>query len=343
MDAGAESPICRICFDGAEAGLLVEPCRCSGTQAHVHEACLLRWRRLQLLQGKQAAASQCGICNQKYTANLEKPKRPLRALVAEFASVLLDTLVGLLFCTITSPSALGSPLAVLLLVIGGLTCFACGWLRGLCLFTAFLVCFTLFLYTNGMKLSVLGEPGRYIVALTSFGAPVDGLQKGMLLVSIGARGIFAETVLYVLEHSDTSTLAVILNKPVRKKEGGRGSTVTLSIRAGGPLHERLYCLHNIEGAPGAERLLPGQPVFLNRSLDFLSSEERQQADAAVVVVKGFASWGPHQLEGEVRRGAWGWIKPEDVRAEDVLEMDHPRLGRIWQRLLNSPQLQIFEG
>jgi len=308
----------------------------------VHETCLLRWRRLQLLQGKHAAANHCGICNQKYTADLEVPKRPFRTLVAEFARVLMDTCFGLLFCTISSPNALSSPMAVVLLVIGGLTCLVCGWLRGLCLFTAFLVCFILFLYIHGMKLSVLGEPGRYVVALTSFGAPVDGLQKGMLLVSIGASGIFSETVLYVLEHSDASTLAVILNKPVRKKEGGGESKVTLSIRAGGPLQQHLYCLHNIEGAPGAERLLPGQRVFLSRSLTFLN-DEHQLSDAAVVVVKGFASWGPHQLEGEVRRGAWGWIKPEDVRAEDVFEMDHPTLGRSWERLLNSPQLQIFEG
>jgi E3 ubiquitin-protein ligase DOA10 len=45
---------CRICFggegerddDGAPLGELVVPCVCTGTQRHVHVACLRKWQRV---------------------------------------------------------------------------------------------------------------------------------------------------------------------------------------------------------------------------------------------------------------------------------------------------------
>jgi len=340
----AEAACCRICFDGAEAGTLVAPCRCSGTQASVHEACLLRWRRLQIMQGKHAAANQCGICGEKYTASLAAPVRPFRSHLVDFSRVLLDTILALVVCALTSPLALASRTNLPLFLMGGMPCLIFGVVRGAMMFAALFPMFVLFLYMNGMKLSVLGEPGRYIVGFTSFGAPVDGLRPGMLLVSIGARGCFEQTVLYVLEHSDVSTLALILNKPVESGHVDRrlgNGLAAVSIRSGGPLTQRLYCIHNIEGIPGAERLLAGESVFLSQGLEAI---KRGKADetASLALIKGFASWGSHQLEGEVRRGAWGWIKPEDVRPEDLFEMDHPTLDRMWERLLNAPYLQIFE-
>eukprot|EP00418_Pyrodinium_bahamense_P007301 CAMPEP_0179023854 /NCGR_PEP_ID=MMETSP0796-20121207/7149_1 /TAXON_ID=73915 /ORGANISM="Pyrodinium bahamense, Strain pbaha01" /LENGTH=239 /DNA_ID=CAMNT_0020719787 /DNA_START=432 /DNA_END=1148 /DNA_ORIENTATION=+ len=205
----------------------------------------------------------------------------------------------------------------------------------------------LFLYMNGIKLSVLGSPGQYYLAFTSFGAPVDGLQKGMLLVSIRAGGPFAKSILYVIEHSDSSTLAVILNKPLKRKQGQNedGSSLTLSIRSGGPLRQDSFCIHNIDGALGSERLLQGQAVYFTRSVDISldTLKTTKQVGASMAIFQGFARWGSHQLEGEVRRGAWGWIKPEHVRPEDVLEMDHTVLGETWDRMVNSPHLQVFEG
>jgi len=201
------------------------------------------------------------------------------------------------------------------------------------------------LYMRGIKLSVLGEPGKHYLGFTSFGAPVDGLRRGMLLVSIGARGPFERTVLYVIEHSDSSTLAVILNKPVRKMQSKNEGGLMLSVRSGGPLQQGLFVIHNVNGIPGAQRLLRGQPVFLSRSIDgsleaFMSNG---QDEASIVMVRGFASWGSHQLEGEVRGGAWGWVKPEHVRPDDVLEMNDEVLDLSWQRLVNAPYLQFFEG
>lgn len=56
----AEAPVCRICFEGAEAGALVRPCACRGDSAHVHLACLERWARLR--EHAVDGWRQCGVC-----------------------------------------------------------------------------------------------------------------------------------------------------------------------------------------------------------------------------------------------------------------------------------------
>ncbi|KAL0966724.1 hypothetical protein UPYG_G00299340 [Umbra pygmaea] len=46
-NCGSESsiptPSCRICFQGAEQGELLNPCRCDGSVRHTHQHCLLKW------------------------------------------------------------------------------------------------------------------------------------------------------------------------------------------------------------------------------------------------------------------------------------------------------------
>ncbi|KAJ8011413.1 hypothetical protein DPEC_G00057950 [Dallia pectoralis] len=37
------TPSCRICFQGAEQGELLNPCRCDGSVRHTHQHCLLKW------------------------------------------------------------------------------------------------------------------------------------------------------------------------------------------------------------------------------------------------------------------------------------------------------------
>ncbi|KAK1878785.1 E3 ubiquitin-protein ligase MARCH11 [Dissostichus eleginoides] len=37
------TPSCRICFQGAEQGALLNPCRCDGSVRYTHQTCLLKW------------------------------------------------------------------------------------------------------------------------------------------------------------------------------------------------------------------------------------------------------------------------------------------------------------
>lgn len=343
--------VCRICFDGAEAGPLLSPCQCRGTQGLVHEACLFRWRQLQTLQGKLSAARQCEICGTKYASSLSQPSRPLRAVVGDFGRVLLETLLGL-------GTYLQKSCSLSFAIFVGFPMWHFGVARVLAGFTIAFSSLVLMLYTKGMKLSVLEGPGNEVrLSLTCFGPPVDGLSSGMLLVSIRAGGSFHRTVLYVLEHHDFGSLALIVNKSLRGTASSPMNVtvdedLNIALRDGGPVQLRaFFCIHNVESVPGTERLIRGEPIFLMRSrlsLQVLKSMAATQAESGspprqALIFKGVSSWGERQLEGELRRGTWGWIKPERVRPEDVLEMDPAALAGLWDRLIGSPHLHVFQG
>lgn len=349
VDSIADSgQLCRICFDDESSGPLISPCKCRGTQGLVHEECLLRWRRLQVIQGKLSAAMRCEICGSKYAAELRQPTRPFSAELADFCQELVDTTRSLSIYFATSQK-------LCCFVFVGLTCWHYG-VRGILGLGAIFVSMVFVLHRNGMRLSVMGTLGQERrLGITSFGPPVDGLAPGMLLVSIGALGPFTKTVLYVIRHNDHGSLAVILNKIIVDSENrNKVGSFTMCGRSGGPVDSPyvplVHFIHDREGVLGAQRILQSEEIFLNQAtgdsehdLGFIQAMAKDPRPGRLVVIKGVSSWRDRQLEGEVRRKAWGWIPPEHVQAQDILEMDPEKLGKLWERLLYSPNLRVFEG
>mmetsp|Transcript_75663 Transcript_75663/g.197124 ORF Transcript_75663/g.197124 Transcript_75663/m.197124 type:complete len:410 (+) Transcript_75663:1483-2712(+) len=380
-EAGDTEAACRICFDGAAtgapdaagaAGYLVQPCLCRGTQGYVHEACLQRWRRLQVMQGKTAAASRCEVCGASYAASLATPGLPIHALVLDVVRVVAETIARVTwhYCGLCSPVPC---------IVCGLLWFPFGLLRAMAAIAIIAPMCIVLLYSQNLRISVLGAGQNTRLGLTSFGSPVEGLSSGMLLVSISAGGPFYRSVLYVIQHSDRGSLAVILNDPyaevvdelvrlryLRPKVAEDGTPmVKIGFRRGGPVEfGGAFFIHNIDGVAGAERLQRGRRLFLNRSVGLREggqallaacrqpvgwssprerSEEPSRRGCSAAAFTSVSSWGEHQLEGEVRRGAWGWIRPEHVSADDVLDMDADRLRGSWERLIRSPNLDVFEG
>lgn len=63
--AAATAPYCRVCFDGAD-DFVISPCKCTGTGAFIHKACLRRWQRVALASGNPERAHACGVCKAPY-------------------------------------------------------------------------------------------------------------------------------------------------------------------------------------------------------------------------------------------------------------------------------------
>lgn len=66
-----EGPHCRVCWEPADRrreGRLVQPCACSGTQAHVHVRCLRRCQEVA------ASRTHCPTCRQQYSVQLVRPQ-----------------------------------------------------------------------------------------------------------------------------------------------------------------------------------------------------------------------------------------------------------------------------
>jgi len=55
-----DQPICRICLE-SEPSNFISPCKCSGTNAYVHEACLKKWINITDLIEARTLCQQCKI------------------------------------------------------------------------------------------------------------------------------------------------------------------------------------------------------------------------------------------------------------------------------------------
>ena len=148
---------------------------------------------------------------------------------------------------------------------------------------------------------------------------------------------FDRTVIYVLEHHDEGALGLVLNRPSPEELGDalRAWTAMQSdpslVFVGGPVEpDALIAIARMrEPASGdvdPEHLAP-------LSGDLASADLAADPDdvipsiSALRVFRGYAGWGPGQLEGEIEAGAWLVLDPEPTD----LFTDTP--DDLWRRVL----------
>jgi len=174
-----------------------------------------------------------------------------------------------------------------------------------------------------------GPPGRpatgrrrpLTVPSLSIGC-LDDVCPGSLLVAMPslADPTFAGTVVYVLDHSDTGTLGVVLGRPSAVEirdvlPGWYDLAVDPAVfHVGGPCEtDTALCLALTDAAVPAEGL---RRVAGRVHLVDLDADPSLVADelAGLRVFAGYAGWSPGQLAAEVAEGAWACVpgRPEDV-------------------------------
>jgi putative transcriptional regulator len=161
--------------------------------------------------------------------------------------------------------------------------------------------------------------------------------KGRLLVATPPLDDpnFDRTVIYVLEHHDEGALGVVINRPTEEGLGeplDRWEDLQASppqVFAGGPVETDALIALALANTPVVE---PGDelsPVSGRVASADLSADPAFVAPhiSAVRVFRGYAGWGPGQLEGEILAGAWLVLdaEPDDVFAS------HP--DELWRSVL----------
>uniref|UniRef100_A0A3P8VFM5 RING-type E3 ubiquitin transferase n=1 Tax=Cynoglossus semilaevis TaxID=244447 RepID=A0A3P8VFM5_CYNSE len=68
-DTCSPTPSCRICFQGAEQGALLNPCRCDGSVRYTHQHCLLKWI-------SERGSWTCELCCYRFQVIAVNMKRP---------------------------------------------------------------------------------------------------------------------------------------------------------------------------------------------------------------------------------------------------------------------------
>jgi putative transcriptional regulator len=169
--------------------------------------------------------------------------------------------------------------------------------------------------------------GRWnVVPALSVGC-LDDVRPGSLLVAMPSLTdpTFAGAVVYVLDHSDTGTIGVVLGRPSEVRIGDvlpGWSELAVEpgvFHVGGPCEtDTALCLATRRGdgplaADSELRKVAGQVhlVDLDSDPDLLDGEIE-----GLRVFAGYAGWSAGQLAGELAEGAWACVDgdPADVLA-----------------------------
>src|SRR3954454_1393058 len=153
---------------------------------------------------------------------------------------------------------------------------------------------------------------------------LDDVRPGALLVALPGLTdpTFAGTVVYVLDHSDTGTLGVVLGRPSQVEirdvlPGWCDLAVNPSVfHVGGPCEsDTALCLAIAPAAVAHEdsplRRVAGDVYLVDLDADPATLPEQL---TGLRVFAGYAGWSPGQLAGEIAEGAWACVagRPDDV-------------------------------
>jgi putative AlgH/UPF0301 family transcriptional regulator len=161
------------------------------------------------------------------------------------------------------------------------------------------------------------------VPILSIGSLGD-VRPGSLLAAMPALTdpTFAGTVVYVLDHSDSGTLGVVLGRPSQVEirdvlPGWCDLAVDPGVfHVGGPCEtDTALCLALSPAAgvdPGGPlRRVAGDVYLVDLDSDPVDLEEEI---TGLRVFAGYAGWSPGQLATEIAEGAWACVpgRPDDV-------------------------------
>lgn len=146
--------------------------------------------------------------------------------------------------------------------------------------------------------------------------------KGRLLVATPPLEDpnFDRTVVYVLEHQEEGALGLVLNRPSPEELDDVLSpwaplqTMPSLVFVGGPVEpDALIAIARVREPldPGTdpEHLAPLSGDLASADLA-ADPDDILPAISALRVFRGYAGWGPGQLESEIEAGAWLVVDPE---------------------------------
>lgn len=161
--------------------------------------------------------------------------------------------------------------------------------------------------------------------------------KGRLLVATPPLedANFDRTVVFVLEHHDEGAIGVVINRPsLEALDEPLDRWIDLqsapsSVFTGGPVEESaLIALAETTEPLDTDREYLNPIVGTIASADLTADPALVAAEVrGVRVFRGYAGWGPGQLEGEIEAGAWLVL---DSEPGDVFS-DRP--DELWRTVL----------
>jgi putative transcriptional regulator len=174
--------------------------------------------------------------------------------------------------------------------------------------------------------------------------PGSAPTKGRLLVATPPLEDpnFDRTVVYMLEHHEEGAVGVVINRPTEEElsepldRWDDLQALPGSVFHGGPVEPDALIALARSRQPLTESTDELSPIAGVVASADLTADPAFVAGAvsAVRVFRGYAGWGPGQLEGEIEAGAWLVLdaEPDDVFGDDPDELWRVVLRRQGGRL-----------
>lgn len=135
---------------------------------------------------------------------------------------------------------------------------------------------------------------------------------------------FARTVVFMIEHADDEgsiglvinrTAAIDLATVLVSTALGDGAELSLGdhppVCYGGPVSPELGWILHTPDWQGPDTKVIADAIGVTASLDVLEAITRGTGPRSYLFCLGYSGWGPHQLVGEIKAGAWITV-PFDV-------------------------------
>jgi putative transcriptional regulator len=165
---------------------------------------------------------------------------------------------------------------------------------------------------------------------------------GKLLIAMPSMGDprFAHSVILLCAYSEKGAMGLILNKPsadIRMSDVleqldiiPREPVASTVVHFGGPVETgRGFVLHSPDYQSHLHTLAVPGGFGMTATLDILEEIARGQGPSRVLMMLGYAGWGPGQLEREISQN--GWLTADAHRS---LVFDTPA-GQKWCAALES--------
>jgi len=140
---------------------------------------------------------------------------------------------------------------------------------------------------------------------------------------------FYRSVILMLEHGETGSMGIVVNRlaPLKLGELAKGQDLSIAPRhkddqvfIGGPVEpHRGFVLHDCASIAEKHDVIDG--LYLSITLDALAPL-LENANCKLRFYLGYAGWGPKQLEKEISAGAWLF---SEAHARSTLEGEPDQL------------------
>ena len=188
-----------------------------------------------------------------------------------------------------------------------------------------------------------------IVASITYAATAMAAERflaGQLLVATGEMKDprFAESIIYLVKHSDEGAFGLIINKPVTKVSfgevlqafgvDGKSAKGDIFVHYGGPVsRDQGFVLHSDEIILDTSTKVK-DGIAVTADVKIVQMLASGTGPRQALLVMGYSGWGPGQLEMEIKANSWFTI------GADKSLIFGKEADKKWRRAMDKRQIPL---